>query len=107
MKNSYDSWVINDMNSTKLRYFKITGLFDRYDVSLHFDKEVNIFIGENGLGKTTILNCLYYVLERKFMQLEDVVFDSIEIRFRDSRSPNVFTKADLIAYLVHSITKIF
>ena len=24
----------------------------------------NIYIGENGLGKTTILNCLYYVLEK-------------------------------------------
>lgn len=51
-------WVINEMNSTNLKSFKILGLFGRYDVDLPFDKEVNIFIGENGLGKTTILNCL-------------------------------------------------
>jgi len=98
MRSSFASWVVNNMNSTNLKHFKIQGLFDRYNVALHFDKEVNIFIGENGLGKTTILNCLYYVLEKKFMQLEEVEFDSIEIRFRNSRSAHQFTKADLIAF---------
>lgn len=86
------------MNSTNLKHFIINGLFGRYNVALHFDKEVNIYIGENGLGKTTILNCLYYVLEKKFSQLEEVVFDSIEIKFRNSRNAHTFTKADLIAF---------
>lgn len=98
MRSTFESWVVNNMNSTNLKHFKIHGLFGRYDVALQFDKEVNIFIGENGLGKTTILNCLYYVLEKKLMQLEEVVFDSIEIRFRNSRTPHLFTKADLIAF---------
>lgn len=65
MNRYIDSWVVNNMNSTNLKSFKILGLFDRYDVELPFDKEVNIFIGENGLGKTTILNCLYYVFEKE------------------------------------------
>ena len=79
MRSSFESWVVNGMNSTNLKHFKIHGLFGRYDVALYFEKEVNIFIGENGLGKTTILNCLYYVLEKKFIQLEEIMFDSIEI----------------------------
>ena len=98
MRSTFESWVVNNMNSTNLKHFKIHGLFGRYNVDLQFDKEVNIFIGENGLGKTTILNCLYYVLEKKFIQLEEVVFDSIEIRFRNSRTAHLFTKADLIAF---------
>lgn len=94
----FDPEVINGMNQTNLKYFKIYGLFHRYNVALTFDREVNIYIGENGLGKTTILNCLYYVLEKKLKQLEEVVFDSIEIKFQNSRTAHAFSKADLIAY---------
>lgn len=91
------SRVYNDMNRTNLASFKIWGLFDRYNVDLPFNKEVNIFIGENGLGKTTILNCLYYVLEKKYTQLESIPFHQIEITFRDSPSVSI-TRADVIAY---------
>ena len=91
-------WVVNEMNSTNLKSFKIFGLFNRYDVELPFDKQVNIFIGENGLGKTTILNCLYYVLQKKYSQLENIPFHQIEISFRNSSAPLTINKADLIAY---------
>lgn len=94
----YESRVINEMNKTNLKNFRIYGLFGRYNVELDFDNQVNIYIGENGLGKTTILNCLYYVLEKKFVQLEEVHFESIEIKFQNSRMSQSFTKADLIAY---------
>lgn len=86
------------MNSTNLKSFKILGLFDRYNVELPFDKEVNIFIGENGLGKTTILNCLYYILKKKYAQLEAISFHRIEISFKNSVSPITINKADVIAY---------
>lgn len=91
-------WVVNEMNSTNLKSFKIFGLFNRYDVELQFDKQVNIFIGENGLGKTTILNCLYYVLQKKYSQLENIPFQQIEISFRNSSTPLTINKADVIAY---------
>lgn len=91
-------WVVNEMNSTNLKSFKIFGLFNRYDVVLPFDKQVNIFIGENGLGKTTILNCLYYVLQKKYTQLENIPFQQIEISFRNSSAPLAINKADVISY---------
>lgn len=90
--------VVNYMNKTNIKHFKIIGLFGRYDIDIPFNKVANIFIGENGLGKTTVLNCIYYVLEKKFSQLEDVMFDSIEIMFKDAKHPINITKADLIAY---------
>ncbi|MBQ2900134.1 MAG: AAA family ATPase [Oscillospiraceae bacterium] len=92
------SWVVNEMNSTNLKSFKIFGLFNRYDIELPFDKQVNIFIGENGLGKTTILNCLYYVLEKKYTQLENIPFQKIEISFKNSYAPLTINKIDVIAY---------
>ncbi len=90
--------VINHMNPTKLKYFKINGLFGRYNVYLSFDKAVNIYIGENGLGKTTILNCLYFVLSKNFSQLASLEFHSIEIAFSKNDKVHVITKADVVSY---------
>lgn len=86
------------MNPTNLKYFKIYGLFGRYNVDLPFDKEVNIYIGENGLGKTTILNCLYFVLSKNFTQLESIDFQKIEIAFSPNNKSYFITKADLMSY---------
>lgn len=107
MDKNYFPLVVNNMNSTNLKSFKILGLFDRYNVELPFDKEVNIFIGENGLGKTTILNCLYYVLKKKYTQLETIPFNRIEISFRNSVSPVIISKADIIAYNKRSGHRIY
>lgn len=41
---------------------------------MSFDKEVNIYIGENGLGKTIILNCVYYILKKRFDKLAEIDF---------------------------------
>ena len=52
--------VVNNINTTNIEFIKIMGLFGRCSVKINFDKEVNVYIGENGLGKTTILNCILY-----------------------------------------------
>lgn len=80
---SYETKVLNGLNETNLEYIGIFGLFGRYDIEIPFDKQVNIFIGENGLGKTTILNCIYFVLEKKFSRLADIQFSEIHVRFRN------------------------
>ena len=43
--------------------FKINGLNQNYNVDLIFENNKTIFIGENGIGKTTILSILYYLLD--------------------------------------------
>ena len=50
--------------------FEILGLFGGKDVKLSFTNKVQIYIGENGLGKTTVLNTLYYLLSLKFEELK-------------------------------------
>ena len=73
-------------NKTNIEYIDIIGLFGRYDVKVSLDNQVNIFIGENGLGKTTILNCVYYILEKKFLKLLKIRFSEIQVKFRDETS---------------------
>lgn len=63
----------------KLKRFIINGLFGYQTVDILFDKHIKILIGENGLGKTTVLNTLYFVLTRKFDRLAKVNFSSIEV----------------------------
>ena len=64
--------------------FIIHGLFGYRDVHLDFSNPYKIIVGENGLGKTTIINCLYYTLSKKFDELAKIKFQNIEIHFEDA-----------------------
>lgn len=82
----------------KLKRFVINDLFGFQTVDIPFDKNIKILIGENGLGKTTVLNTLYFVLNRKFERLSKVSFSSIELSF-DSKKKIIINKSELINYL--------
>ena len=43
------------MNASKIKLFEIIGLFGTDDVSIPFNDNYKILIGENGLGKTQVL----------------------------------------------------
>ena len=90
--------VTNHPNSTKLQYIKINGLFNRSNITLTFDDEVNIYIGENGLGKTTVLNCVYYILKKRTSKLSDIIFDDICVKFKNIDKEYVVTDADVRDY---------
>lgn len=94
----YEEEVINKVNETNLEYIGIFGLFGRYDVEIPFDKQVNIYIGENGMGKTTILNCIYFILEKKFARLMNIQFSEIKIKFKNDLKTYVVSAADIRAY---------
>ncbi len=51
----------------------------------------NVFIGENGMGKTTILNCLYNILTGEIEKLNEIEFESISIIFQDDLRISIFT----------------
>lgn len=46
------------MKNTFIQKFEIIGLFGYKDVSITFNHSTLIVIGENGFGKTSILNAL-------------------------------------------------
>lgn len=65
--------------------FIIRKLFGMYNINLDLKNKVNIYVGENGLGKTTILNCLYYILTCNFEKLKDINFENIEVEFEKNK----------------------
>jgi predicted ATPase len=81
-----------------IKRFKITKLFGFRNVSIPFDDSVKILIGENGLGKTTVLNSLYYVLSEKYIKLFSIEFERIELLFNDGNKIQ-FTKRELESYI--------
>ena len=81
-----------------IKRFKINKLFGFRNVTIPFEGDIKILIGENGLGKTTILNSLYYVLSEKYHKLFAIDFDRIELAFYDGYK-FLFTKRELETYL--------
>jgi len=69
-----------------LKRFKINGLFGLYNVNIPFDSNINIFVGENGLGKTTILNALNYVIQGDSEGLSTINFESIELTLGNNKT---------------------
>lgn len=68
-------------NQFGIKNFKINKLFGRSNVNISFDENIRIFVGENGIGKTTILNILYYTICKEFDRIAEFEFSDIEIEF--------------------------
>ena len=75
--------LINYINTSSIRRVKINGLFGTNNIDITFDSSVNIFVGENGLGKTTILSCIYFLLTGNLEKLYEINFKSIAVFFYD------------------------
>lgn len=86
------------MKDLRIKTFEIKKLFNQYDVKLPLDGKVNIFLGENGMGKTTILNCLHCILSGNFERLNSIIFDEITLTLTDDRLLSIKHK-DISAYV--------
>jgi predicted ATPase len=81
-----------------IKRFKITGLFGFRNVDINFEDNVKILIGENGFGKTTVLNSLYYLLNKKYTKLSNIEFETMELNFENEEKIQ-FTKFELESYI--------
>lgn len=88
----------------KLKRFVINDLFGYQTVDIPFDRNIKILIGENGLGKTTVLNTLYFVLNKKFERLSKVNFSSVELHI-DSKKKIIIYKSELLSFLTKNREK--
>lgn len=57
----------------------VEGFWDTYEVSAHLNSDVTFFIGQNGTGKTTLINLLAAALTADFPTLEKLPFKKITI----------------------------
>ena len=79
------------MRSYFIESFKITKLWGYRDIELRFNSDVNILIGPNGSGKTTILNLLQAILSVDLRSLSNINFDRAEIKLRSFKGKYVRT----------------
>ena len=78
------------MSSYFIESFKITKLWGyREDINLTFNNDVNVLIGVNGSGKTTVLNLLNSILSLDISGILNVNFEYAEIHLRDFKDSSV------------------
>lgn len=71
-------------DKTFIKKYAIYGLFGYKNLELTFNNSIKILIGENGYGKTTILNSLAYLLKGEYHNLAQIKFERIKIEFDDT-----------------------
>lgn len=64
-----------------IKSYKLLGLHGDKDIELTFDDPYKILIAENGTGKTTVLNSLFYLLSGEYQRLAGIEFEKIELLF--------------------------
>ena len=79
------------MSKYFIESFKIDKLWGYQDINLNFERDVNILIGPNASGKTTILNLLHSILLADFPTLLNVEFNQIEIKLKEFEGKSVRT----------------
>ncbi len=80
------------MNKIKIKSFEIIGLFGTDDIKIPFKDNIKILIGENGLGKTQVLNLFYYTLTKNFFRLSEYNFKNLTITFSDNKKIEISKK---------------
>lgn len=96
------------MKRTQIKAFEINGLFGTDDIVIPFEEGIKILIGENGLGKTQVLNLFYYTLTKNFFRLSEFTFSKLKLTFHDGKSIEIHKShiEDLIGKIYkHPIVK--
>lgn len=70
------------MSAYYIQGFEIHELWGYRELNLTFRSDVNILIGPNASGKTTILNLLRYILSADLPNLQEIEFSEVVIRLK-------------------------
>lgn len=71
------------MDNDFIQKFEIIGLFGYKDISITFNNSTLIVIGENGFGKTSILNALNFLITHSYKRLLEIKFKTIGLKIAD------------------------
>lgn len=69
--------INNHNNLTSLKSIEIEGLFGKYNYLINFREDISIWVSENGIGKTTILNIIVAILTGDQNILMDINFKKV------------------------------
>lgn len=79
---------------TRLR---VRGLHGAQDIDIEFNNPISIFMGPNGIGKSTVLNIFVGILTKQWHKLAKQAFDEAEICF-DSGDIALVSKIECVEY---------
>lgn len=78
-----------------IKSVEVTGLWDRASIKTTFDKDINILIGDNGTGKTTLINLLKSALLAQVDVLEILPFHSLKITLRGEKQRTIYVNKNI------------
>lgn len=68
-----------------IRQINIIGLFGEKDIMVDLTDNIKILVGENGTGKTHILNIIYFIMSNQLIELSKIDFYKIIIYTDDGK----------------------
>ncbi|RPB31349.1 AAA family ATPase, partial [Vibrio parahaemolyticus] len=68
----------------RIKSISVKKLFGIFDHEILFNEDITILIGENGLGKTVILEMLNNIFKGRFHEVTEVSFDRFNITFENN-----------------------
>lgn len=80
--NTVSAW---ESRTPPILLFKLTGLFGYKSIELAFHAPAKIVSAENGTGKTTLLNALYWTLTGQFFRLNTINFAELTLIFTNGQ----------------------
>lgn len=79
--------------------FRVNGLYGKSNVRVPLKDGAAILVGPNGIGKSTILNIVYYYVSRQWDRLIDLPFESVTVVFDDGQSTTTKSEIEGIQYV--------
>lgn len=76
----------------KIKRLDIQGLYGIYDYTINFNSDITIITGFNGLGKTSILRLINYIMDGNMYmigRLKDIFFNKLRLTMEDGSYVNI------------------
>ena len=85
------------MTELSITLVKVGGLHGSQDVIVPVRDNKLVLVGVNGIGKSTVLNIIYYFLTKQWKKLHDTMFNNLTIEINGKS--NSLSKKDISDYL--------
>ena len=86
---------------SQISSFKIEGLYNARTINLQIEDNTLILVGENGTGKSTVVNILYFFLTSQWSRIDQIQLKSISANI-DGNEYSLSKEEIKLIYRIHS-----